>query len=398
MSENKGVCMNLKKLIELRNAKVTRMQEIADGAVAETRALSEEEDKEFKDLEAEVRSLDETIEQIKNAPDFLEVGSDNGDNGEQTEVVDDMDMREVRSLASYVRNTFETRAETATNLTLADNGAVIPKTIAAKIIKKVKDVSPIYAAATHYAVKGNVDVPYYDESSNSIKVAYASEFTDLQSSSGKIASISLKGFLAGSLTKISRSLLNSSDFNLVSFIVDDMGTQIAYWIEKELLIGTTSKIEGLSGVTQVVTTASDTKIKADELIDLQDTVPDVYQVNSMWIMNRKTRTDIRKLKDNNGRYLLQDDITSPFGYILLGKPVYCSDNMPEIGAEKDVIYYGDMSGLAIHDVENPEIQILRELYAAQHAIGVVGWFELDAKVENAQKIAKMTMKAAGGVG
>ena len=34
-----------------------------------------------------------------------------------------------------------------------------------------------------------------------------------------------------------------------------------------------------------------------------------------------------------------------------------------------------------------EIQILLERFATQHAIGVVGYSELDAKVENTQKIA-----------
>ena len=37
--------------------------------------------------------------------------------------------------------------------------------------------------------------------------------------------------------------------------------------------------------------------------------------------------------------------------------------------------------------EAMEIQILLERFATQHAIGVVGYSELDAKVENTQKIA-----------
>ena len=111
-------------------------------------------------------------------------------------------------------------------------------------------------------------------------------------------------------------------------------------------------------------------------------------------MSPKTRTAIRKLKDSNGRYLLQDDVTAPFGKSLLGKPVYVSDNMPDIAAGKRAIYYGDMSGLAVKISEDLEIQVLREKYATQHAIGVVGWMEIDSKVENAQKIAVLIMKAA----
>ena len=54
-----------------------------------------------------------------------------------------------------------------------------------------------------------------------------------------------------------------------------------------------------------------------------------------------------------------------------------------------------MSGLALKIGEELNIQVLNEKYAEQHAIGIVGWMEADAKVENAQKLAKLVMKAAG---
>jgi HK97 family phage major capsid protein len=92
-----------------------------------------------------------------------------------------------------------------------------------------------------------------------------------------------------------------------------------------------------------------------------------------------------------GRYLLQDDISSPFGTSLLGKPVYVSDNMPEIATKNAVIYYGDFKGLATKFSENINIQVLRERYADEHADGVIGWFEFDATVEDQQKLAKLVM-------
>jgi HK97 family phage major capsid protein len=108
-------------------------------------------------------------------------------------------------------------------------------------------------------------------------------------------------------------------------------------------------------------------------------------------MNSKTRTALRKLTDDVGRYLLVDDLASPFGKSLLGKPVFVSDNMPDIGAGAKPIYYGDMSGLATKFSEELAVEVLREVYAAQHAIGVVGWIEFDAKVQDQQKIAVLKM-------
>lgn len=280
-------------------------------------------------------------------------------------------------------------------MTLTDNGAVIPETIAQKIIKKVYDICPVLAGSTKYNVKGNLTIPYYPADANDIEMAYATEFTDLTSDTGKFGSITMTGFLAGALVKISRSLINNSQFDIVSFVIDHMAYTYARWAEKELLVGTSGKITGLSTATQKVTAASSTAVAADELIDLQDTVKDVFQAEAIWIMSNKTRTAIRKLKDSNGRYLLQDDINSPFGRTLLGKPVYVSDNMPEMAAGAKAIYYGDMSGLATKISEEFEIQVLREHYATQHAVGAVGWTEMDAKIENDQKLAVLEMKAAG---
>ena len=95
-------------------------------------------------------------------------------------------------------------------MTVGDNGAVIPASIANKIIEAVKEISPLYHLATHYDVGVTLNIPCYDESTQKITMAYATEFTALTSTSGKFTSISLSGFLAGALTKISMSLVNNS--------------------------------------------------------------------------------------------------------------------------------------------------------------------------------------------
>lgn len=377
----------LKELLEKRNKKVEELQSIVDKAKEETRAMTKEEKDKFDTLEQEIKDLDATIEAEKRARDY-----EIKDNDKQDGIVEERALAEERAFANYIRGVVEERADV--NLTVGDNGAVIPSSIANKIISKVYDISPIYQLATRYNVGGTLSIPYYDESSQAITMAYATEFTDLESTSGKFASIELKGFLAGVLTKISKSLINNSQFDIVNFVINKMAEAIARWIEKELLVGTSGKIEGLSTVTQKVETASATAITADELIDLQEAIPDVYQAGAIWIMNKATRTAIRKLKDTDGNYILNKDATARWGYTLFGKDVYTSDNMPGMEAGKTAIYYGDMSGLAVKLSEEMNIEVLREKFATQHAVGVVGWLEMDSKVENAQKIAKLVMKSA----
>lgn len=379
--------MFIKKLKEKRTELKASMDALIAAAETEERALTEEETSEFDGYEAEIKKIDRTIEAYeKRAEEELEPEEETEETGEDTEA-------EERAFADYIRGTYaEERADV--NLTFTNNGAVIPASIANKIIDKVKDICPIFQMADTYNVGGNLTIPKYDESTQKITMAYASEFTELESTSGKFTSIELKGFLAGVLTKVSKQLINNSNFDILSYVVNKMAEAIAVWIEKELLVGTTSKIEGLSGVTQTVTTATTTAVTADELIDLQEEIPDVYKPASIWIMNRTTRKAIRKLKDADGNYLLNKDMTARWGYTLLGSDVYCSDQMPGIAAGKTTIYYGDMSGLALKISEAPSIEILREKFATQHAIGVVGWLEVDSKVEDTQKIAALKMKAS----
>lgn len=376
---------SMPSLVEQRNNLLEEMQTLVDTAGQETRAFTEEENSRFDEIKNEIASIDKTMNAFEESRSF-----------EKTKPViapvkEDRALQEERAFENYIRDIVEERADV--NLTMGDNGAVIPSSIAKKIIMKVRDLCPVYQLATHYNVGGTLSIPYYDETSQSIKMTYATEFAELESTSGKFLSIELKGFLAGALSKVSKSLINNSSFDVTSFVINAMAESIAVWIENELLNGTPDKVDGLSKVKQTVTAKSGAAITPDELIDLQEKIPDVYQASAIWIMNKTTRTAIRKLKDNDGNYILNKDASSKWGYTLFGKDVYVSDNMPEITASKTAIYYGDMSGLAVKLSEEVSIQVLREKFATQHAIGVVGWVELDAKVENEQKLAKLVMGA-----
>lgn len=373
--------MNIKALEEKRNDLKTQMEAMLDKAKSEERAMSNDEISKFDKLENEIKNIDETIkrEEKRNMLENKEV--------KQELTVEE---RDINSFADYIRSVVENRAET--NLTKGDNGAVIPKTIVNKIMSKVEDISPIYKLATKYNIAGTVNVPKEDETSDTITVAYATEFNELESHANKFATIELTGYLYGALTKISKSLLRNNNFDLTNWVVNKMAKKIAKFIEGELINGTDGKVSGVvrsyDTENMKVTLAKANAITADELIDLQELVPDTYQGDCIFIMNKATRKAIRKLKDGQGNYLLEKDSTARWNYRLLDKEVYCTDNIVALGeADKAVVLYGDFSGLAVKESEKSEIQVLKEKFATQHAIGVVAWGELDAKVEDTQKIA-----------
>lgn len=389
--------MELKKLMEQRAAKQAEMKAMLDKAGAEERALNKDERESFDKLESEIRDLDGTINAIQAQRDIeLNAPKDEAedDKDEAKESAESKDEAEERAFADYIRGNYD-EIRSAVNMTKGDNGAVIPSSIANKIIEEIIDICPIFADADRYNVKGSLSIPYYDEGTSSIQMEYADEFTDGESKSGKFLNITLTGYLGRAICDVSKSLINNSQFDIVSFVVKRMALAAAKFIEGELLNGTADKIEGLSTLTPAVVTADKSKVTVEELIDLQESIPDAYQSNAYWIMNKKTRTAIRKFKTAEGEFILNRDLNSRWGYTLLGKDVYCSDAVAELGtASKDVIFYGDMKGLAVKVSEDINIEVLRETQARRHAVEVLGFVELDAKVQNAQMVSKMTTKAS----
>ena len=381
--------MNKKQKIEMLNDTQEKMQGIVDLAKHEERMPSDEEVKQFDELEAEAKRIQKTIDAVESA-DRIQMVHAAAPLKALTEEESD-----IQNFAAFVRASISGEPIMPdSNLTKGDNGAIIPKTIASQVIKAVSDISPIFARAKRYNVKGTLSVPTVTAANNGIAMDYANEFSDLESVSAQFTSVDLTGFLAGVLVKVSKSLINNSDINLVNEVTGLMADAVAKWFEHELLIGTASKIDGISTATNVVTAAGKTDVTVDELITLQDSLKSAYQKDACWIMNPATLTKIRQIKLASGEYILNPDVRNGYGTILLGKPVFTSDQCPAMAANAKAIVYADFkNALALKLVEQFEIEVLREKYAAQHAIGFVGWTEADAKIINNQAIGVIKMHA-----
>ena len=403
----------LKKLTEDKNALITRAEEIIKTAEDEKRDLSAAELAEINQIREKTDGIKKQIEAVKGVSEMtredVPAGEEKKEEKEEEKTEDEKakEAEEVRNFEANVRamigigGGLNTR-EDLTPLSKGNNGAIVPVTIAKRIIRKLYDISPILERSTKYSLPGTLTIPYYTEdATNYINVGFQGpEFAEIEANSGKFTSISLNDYVVGALALISRQLINNTEFDLVGYIVDQIAYSVRRFMEKTLIQGSgaisgqTGTVEGLTGITQTVNAGSTTAITADNLIDLQDSVKDMFQDNAMWVMSPKTRTAIRKLKSNTGYYLLQQDINAPFGHTLLGKPVYVSDNMPEIGAGNAPILYGNFAGLATKFSQNLEIDVLREKYATSYAYGINAWLSFDSKVENAQMLSKLVMANA----
>lgn len=390
-----------KQLLELRNNKVAEMQAMLEKAKTEERAMSAEEVTKFDTLEAEVKELDLTIAAEKRASE-LKIPKQSEAEKPEERAKEERAIAEERAFLNYIkRQTGETVAgeERAgeQNLDMTGNGAVIPVTIAERIITRVQEISPILAKATKFNVKGTLKVPVWGKagagSDQDITVGYQTEFIDITANSGKFTSVDLTGFLAGALTLIGRSVINNAQVNVVDFIINEMSKKIAIFLERELINGTADKATGALDTDTTLNAGSTSAITADNLVELQTKIPTVYQGDAVWVMHPNTFTGLKKLKDGNGQYLLQSDFSGAMPYRILGKPVHLSDNMPAIASAAKAVLYGDLSGLAVNFREDISIQVLLEKYATQHAVGIVSWFEFDSDVIDHQKLATLVMSS-----
>lgn len=374
----------LKSLIEKRNSIVEEINNLFKGAETEKRALTEDEQATFDAKNAELKALDKTIESAREARSLTVMDDETPKTPEEKEEKRSTEELEARAFETYLR---EQRA--AGNMEKGTNGAVIPTTIANRIIDTVKQIAPIYALTTKFNVKGKLQFPV---AKDSITTGYQEEFTDIASSAVGFTNVELDGHLIGALSKVSVSLINNAQFDIVSYVVNKIAQSIAEFLEKELIKGAT-KIKGITdasyenkGVVKVETATKDV-LTADDLIDTQAALKMNVQDGCAWLMNQKMLTKVRKLKDGNDQYLLNPDVRTGFGFQLLGKQVMISDEMPD-----DTVVYGNWSAMYVNIHEDINIRQLNEVYAAQHGVGFVAWAELDAKLVEQDKFAKLVNK------
>lgn len=400
--------MKLKYLDEQRAENQNKMQEILDKAKSEKRALSEEEIAKFNELKKLILEIDATINAEEEARE-MDIEEKKEKPAGEVPAEDKEERKEERAFVDFIV-TGEERA-TSPGLSYGNNGAIVPTTIAKKIIEKVKELSPVYEKVEKFSTKGTLEIPVYgsdngvDSPTGDVNVAYqGDEFTALVAGQGKFTSIELKGYSHGALSVISRKLLNNADINVTNFLTSKMAQAFAEFWEKELLVGTgaaNNHMTGAISTTNLVATGNTTytaanAAKIDNLISLQLAIPQQYQKNAMWIMNKAVFAELRKAKDGNGNYYLAygKGITSGFEWQFLGKPVYVSENMPEPTTAGNIsVLYGDFAGMAMKISQNLEIQLMREKYIDKNAIGIVGWAECDSKIQNHQMIAGLKMAA-----
>lgn len=113
------------------------------------------------------------------------------------------------------------------------------------------------------------------------------------------------------------------------------------------------------GAIGVTTAASATAVTGDELLTLIGALPQEYEGQARFVMNRGSVFSIRKLKDGNGNYLWQPSFQAGQPATVLGYPLTEMPAMPSMAANALAIAFGDFRrGYLI--IDRIGIRVLRD--------------------------------------
>jgi HK97 family phage major capsid protein len=131
---------------------------------------------------------------------------------------------------------------------------------------------------------------------------------------------------------------------------------------------------------------------ADKLIDLVYALKSQFRANARFVMNRRTVSSVRKLKDGDGNYLWRPGASGESAS-LLGYPVTEIEDMPDIAANAFSIAFGDFRrGYLIIDRQGA--RVLRDPYSQKPYVLFYTTKRVGGGVQNFDAIKVMKFAAS----
>ncbi len=258
---------------------------------------------------------------------------------------------EVKAFSDFVRTGDASEVKALAYGGSSTGGILAPEAVATTILEKVAEYSPVRGLAQTIAMSGPLlQLPrLVDEVTPAPRAETATAAEDEPS----FEQIDLKPFEMAVTVPVTRILLEDAQIDLAAFLSNHIARRFGQIEASWFVNGNgTTQAEGVLNSDDVeeiaVPTAS--AFNAEALIDLYYHIKTSYSVNGSWLMNRRTMSLVRKLKDSDGTYIWQPGITAGQPSLLLGRPVYEAVDAPDIAAGKTPIIFGDFaSGYAIAD-------------------------------------------------
>ncbi len=264
--------------------------------------------------------------------------------------------------------------------TPADGGYLVPEEVEREIGKRLAAISPIRSIAAVREISGNVyKKPFMTTGPATGWVAEtaARPTTD----SPVLAELSFPAAELYAMPAATPVLLEDTAVNIDEWIASEVEQVFAVQEGAAFVNGDgTNKPKGFMQYDKVaegswawtkigfIETGLDAGFPADgpadPLIDLVYALKAGYRQNAHFVMNRKTQSAIRKLKDADDNYLWQPPAQVGGRAGLLTFPVVEAEEMPDIAEDSYSIAFGDFArGYLV--VDRQGVRVLRDPYSAK---------------------------------
>lgn len=274
-------------------------------------------------------------------------------------------------------------------------GNLINDTLMTRILEKLGKSNPIRQLANSIQLdNGLLKIPRLVDS---VAPGSVTEIATKPESTPTFEQISIEPYMMGAQVLVSRSQLEDSAVNLVSWISDHIASRFGELESGWFVTGNgTTQAEGVMTSTEVQELVSGTAIlKVDDLLDLFYSVKSSYANAGAWVMNRKTARLIRGLKDSDGNLIWERSLQNGEPGRILGQPVYMADDMPDPVAGNAPIIFGDFyRGYLITDRVAFEPSVDYAKFSENDIVQFVGRRRVGGKVVMGEALSKLKLKAA----
>lgn len=195
------------------------------------------------------------------------------------------------------------------------------------------------------------------------------------------------------LVKFSNELARQSIVSLDSALRDRLVADVAATLDTAFIASTTTDGSKPTGMLNYAGRQSITAVGEPTLDHLHDAEglalgADVDPSGLRWLMTSRDFVNIRKIKDNSGRYMVQPDPTEAGAYRLLGHPVTVTNRVP-IKTGESKIALADFSQIAVARDLAPTVKVLDQTFgdSDEQALRVVARY--DAKPLNAEAVVTL---------
>lgn len=259
----------------------------------------------------------------------------------------------------------------------ADGGYLVDPQTADTIQNTLSSTASIRSIASVV----NVDATSYDVlvDHSEMGAGWATEASAVtETDTPKIERISIPLHELSALPKASQRLLDDSAFDIEGWLAGRIADKFARSEAMAFINGDgADKPTGLltyptvdnvlwawGNLGYVPTETAGGITRADPIIDLVYSLGAEYRANATFVMNSKTAGHVRKLKDNDGRFVWVDGIAMGEPARLMGYRVLIAEDMPDIADGSMSIAFGDFNaGYTV--AERPDLRVLRDPFSAK---------------------------------